>query len=530
MKALSIRTQVFILMFFLIFICFPSLIVETKGLLDWIDIYLAENNAEVTNNQTKDIILHILSLKSYTLTTELQRYFKAAEFMSNLLPKLNSAYLISSKSDAVFSNSIKNTDKVYEDFGAFYSNYYPEFSEQGLQIINSSKAMDLIFPNIMQKSIMWMYFGFEVDEIFYIYPGVIMPSGYTHIIREWYYQAIVNRGKIILTEPYVDAVEKVYVITASKTVELDGKVYAVAAVDITCDYMKQLVSVKRESIELIIILSTIKGAMIVNPWNYSLETRLFQEDITGFSESLWEKITGPRFYDNTSFEFSTIGQINYFCFRRMINPYNESTHILIICTNESNLQDSSDKKGISFYKSYTKIFFGVIITLFSALFLNVIVNFYFSSKLVKSLIDIHDYVKRLITASLAKSFDYQMLKFPAKHDFISIDSIFECFNARIDNIQRLERIFSNYNWHSSRPSEDLLYKNWSTSFFPMNMIGFKVKKIRYLFVQCTNITKRKNRRQIAYTVNGLANYDLPTLNNEASKLEKLVLINKVIEV
>ncbi|OMJ65835.1 hypothetical protein SteCoe_37554 [Stentor coeruleus] len=516
-------------MFLLIFICVPSLIAETKGLLDWIDIYLTKNNADITNNQTKDFILHLLSLNSYALTSELRKYFKTTELMVNLLPKLNSAYLISSNTDAVISNSIKNPNIVYEDFGVFYSKYYPELSEQGLEIINSSKAMDLIFPNIRQESIMWMYFGFEIDEIFYIYPGVVMPSGYTHIIREWYYQAIVNKGKITLTEPYIDAVKKIYVITASKTVEQDGKIYAVAAIDLTCDYMKQLVNIKTESKELIVILSTIKGAMIVNPWNYNLEIRLFQEDITGFSESLWEKITGPQFYDNTSFEFSTVGQINYLCYRRMINPYNEFTHVLIICIDKSNLQDHTDKKGISFYKSYSKIFYGVIITLFSASFLNVLVNLYFSSKLVKSLISIHDYIKKLITVALMKSFDYQMLKFPSKNDFISIDSIFECFNARIDNIQSLERIFANYNWHSSRPSEDLLYKNWSTSFFPMNTIGFKVKKIRYLFVQCTNITKRRSRRSVTYTANGLANCDMLSLVNEASKLERLTLIKKNIE-
>ncbi|OMJ69717.1 hypothetical protein SteCoe_32480 [Stentor coeruleus] len=525
MKALSIRIQVLILILFLVFICVPSLIFETKGLLDWIDTFLAQNNSNIENDQAKGIILKLLSLNSYALTIELKKYLKTTEIMSNLLQKINSAYLISSNSEAVFSNTIKNENKIYEDFGVFYSKYYPKLSEQGLEVVNSSKAMNLIFPNIMHESITWMYFGFEVDEILFIYPGVVMPLGYTHTVREWYYQAFMNQGKYILTEPYIDAITNRYVITSSKTIERNNKIYAVAAVDITCDHMKQLVNTKTELLGLITILSTIKGAMIVNPWNYKLETRIFQEDITGFSKSLWDNITGVNFYDYNSFEFSTINKIAYFCYRKLITPYNDITHILIMCINTSNLKDYTSKESKFISKSYLKIFYGVIITLSSASFLNILINLYFSSKLAKSLIDMHKYAKKLIFGALTKSFNYQILKFETKKYIFPINPLFECFNCRIDNIQKLERFFSNYKWGKIRPSDFFLYKSRISSCFPINTIGFKVKRMRHLFIQCTTIIIIRNRRCTTYSANGLINCDILSLVNEPNELEKIDAIN-----
>lgn len=57
--------------------------------------------------------------------------------------------------------------------------------------------------------------------------------------REWYKQAIKNKGQIIMTPPYIDAVTGSYVITFAKTLS-DGS--GVAGIDVAIDHLNELVS------------------------------------------------------------------------------------------------------------------------------------------------------------------------------------------------------------------------------------------------------------------------------------------------
>ncbi|MBB6062530.1 methyl-accepting chemotaxis protein [Thermosipho japonicus] len=88
------------------------------------------------------------------------------------------------------------------------------------------------FKNIKNKykDALYVYLG-TADKKFYIYPDVEMPEGYDPTKRPWYIDAINNRGKVIITDPYIDASSKDIVITVAKTVEKDGKILGVVALD-----------------------------------------------------------------------------------------------------------------------------------------------------------------------------------------------------------------------------------------------------------------------------------------------------------
>ncbi|WP_442602457.1 methyl-accepting chemotaxis protein [Paenibacillus sp. KN14-4R] len=57
--------------------------------------------------------------------------------------------------------------------------------------------------------------------------------------REWYKQAIQNKGQVIMTPPYIDAVTGSYVITFAKTLS-DGS--GVAGIDVSINHLKEMVS------------------------------------------------------------------------------------------------------------------------------------------------------------------------------------------------------------------------------------------------------------------------------------------------
>lgn len=84
------------------------------------------------------------------------------------------------------------------------------------------------------KNIMSAYMGTQ-DKRTYMYPVNNTPEGYDPTSRGWYKLALENRGKIVWTEPYVDAGTGKMVITVCKTVESGASVIGVAALDISLE-------------------------------------------------------------------------------------------------------------------------------------------------------------------------------------------------------------------------------------------------------------------------------------------------------
>jgi len=76
-----------------------------------------------------------------------------------------------------------------------------------------------------------VYFGASNKDML-IFPKQELPAGYDPTQRDWYKNALQHNGKIVVSEPYQDAITKKMVVTLSQAVVDSGQIIGVFAVDI----------------------------------------------------------------------------------------------------------------------------------------------------------------------------------------------------------------------------------------------------------------------------------------------------------
>ncbi|MVX62754.1 HAMP domain-containing protein [Clostridium chromiireducens] len=106
------------------------------------------------------------------------------------------------------------------------------------------------------------YFG-TVDGQFQIYPNNKMPEGFDPRERPWYKQAMDNRGKVIVTLPFKDAQTGKSVVSLAKTVERDGKVIGVCAMNVSLETLTDKVATKKVGTTGYVFISDIEGKSII---------------------------------------------------------------------------------------------------------------------------------------------------------------------------------------------------------------------------------------------------------------------------
>lgn len=79
---------------------------------------------------------------------------------------------------------------------------------------------------------------------FILMPEQELPKGFDTRQRGWYKKALENKGSIIVTDPYKDALDnKKYDVTFTKTVEdTSGNIVGVIGIDIALDKLSKKVS------------------------------------------------------------------------------------------------------------------------------------------------------------------------------------------------------------------------------------------------------------------------------------------------
>lgn len=98
-----------------------------------------------------------------------------------------------------------------------------------------------IFDQYMQlhEEVESVYVGTSKADFIQSSYDVSTPAGYDPTERDWYMDAMSNKGDIIISNPYVSAGTEEMVITVSRTTEDEG---AVVAVDINISYLQGLVN------------------------------------------------------------------------------------------------------------------------------------------------------------------------------------------------------------------------------------------------------------------------------------------------
>ena len=99
-----------------------------------------------------------------------------------------------------------------------------------------------VFANVLknEKDLMNIFYA---DTIPYKDGGTVLntlgelPSNYDQTTKEWYNKAL-NSKEIVISEPYIDAVNGNIVITFSKAIYIDGKLYGIVGIDV--DFIKTI--------------------------------------------------------------------------------------------------------------------------------------------------------------------------------------------------------------------------------------------------------------------------------------------------
>jgi methyl-accepting chemotaxis protein len=143
-----------------------------------------------------------------------------------------------------------------------------------------------ILKNIKESNdgIFSSYYGMT-DGGFRIYPNNKMPEGFDPRERTWYKQAMDNRGRIIITLPFKDAQTGKSVVSLAKTVERDGRVIGVCAMNVSLDTLTEKISTKKVGSTGYIFVSDVEGKnMIAHPNKDLISTD------TASKQSFWNEV------------------------------------------------------------------------------------------------------------------------------------------------------------------------------------------------------------------------------------------------
>lgn len=370
--------------------------------------------------------------------------------------------------------------------GAFMSSY-SELSDEAIELEKKQAAMDFIYPLISEPNYLFIYSGFEIDEIIQFYPGGLMGSPtYSPIVREWYYKAKDNQPITIITEPYVDAITYYSVVTVSKAIlKESGEFIGVSASDVTLNELTTRTS-KIKILENGFLMLVSSGGMVLTfpeSWNLTLTEplKIFDEDISGISMDFWQEILSSP--DETTFQYTRLN-ITYILIKYTINPYkdiNHTTHFLLAFADKNEIVAPVESFSISYVEAYTMIF--IIVTVIAA-----IVFFFIAgalqlttnslSKKLKMVKKIFAKIsQRALLPEVTRNISFNEIERNRK----GIESLVMATKIKVNRIRDTEERYSYFQWNMTRPNEKFYFNRWLNVLYPFNLYNSKAMSWRKSF-------------------------------------------------
>ncbi|OYO40393.1 hypothetical protein CG709_21465 [Lachnotalea glycerini] len=137
---------------------------------------------------------------------------------------------------------------------------------------NIDYVQDLLMSVKDTKSeLLSAYFGTATGK-FVNAPEDVMPDGYDPTTRDWYLMAVEKQGETVITSPYQDASTGDNIVTIAKTVEKDGKVVGVVAVDCTLTALTQQIAEKKVGNTGYVYISNVDGTVLAHPQSDLINT------------------------------------------------------------------------------------------------------------------------------------------------------------------------------------------------------------------------------------------------------------------
>ncbi len=158
---------------------------------------------------------------------------------------------------AMFKESTdQSVSYVASDIDSWFEGVMPLISLLGdsVRYVDNDTSMLNMFKDIQNSSdlIMFAYFGdatpFSNGGRFIIDGD--LPASYDQTTRGWYIDAVANRGRVILTEPYVDVLTGITVVTFAKSIyAYSGELLGVVGADIRLDGLNAILDKYSKSLE-----------------------------------------------------------------------------------------------------------------------------------------------------------------------------------------------------------------------------------------------------------------------------------------
>ncbi|WP_442598942.1 methyl-accepting chemotaxis protein [Neobacillus sp. D3-1R] len=219
-----------------------------------------------------------------------------------------------------------------------------------------------------------IYMGTDKGEM--IIADWEVPSDYDPRTRTWYGDAVKNRGKVIWTEPYVDAETKDVVVTVAKTMEKDNQVIRVVAIDLSITQLVASLKAMEDASSTEMSLIDENGQVL-----YHTNKKLIGSNIK--DESFFSQIHNLKTVGNFNFKYE--GEE-----KSMIVVKNPTTHWAI--TGSINISDLNKKSS--------KIVFPLAVTSIILLILSILASIVLSRKISRPLNDLSKTAKEIENGNL----------------------------------------------------------------------------------------------------------------------------------
>lgn len=192
---------------------------------------------KLNNIRTKLIISLVAICIIPLLITGISSYNKSKGILEKKL-SVTSAQTLNE-----MNSGLNNYFEAYEDFISLTAENY---DITDVDVDDNIKYVPDLLKRIKNcdDDILSVYYGTASGK-FNNQPYVKMPDGYDSTTRPWYKQAVENKGNVIITHPYKDASTGDNVITIAKTVEKNGQVVGVVALDCTLATLSQKMAEKQ---------------------------------------------------------------------------------------------------------------------------------------------------------------------------------------------------------------------------------------------------------------------------------------------
>ncbi|WP_427338241.1 methyl-accepting chemotaxis protein [Caloranaerobacter sp. DY30410] len=304
--------------------------------------------------------------------------------------------LVSILADNVSFKNIDNKNIVFNQENMIYE-----------ENLNNEKLVMELLKSVKENNleIMNIYFGTESGDM-YIYPNVKLPNNYNHKTRPWYKIALENKGKVMWTKPYKDAVTGEVAITVSKTVINNGNVVGVIGIGMNLKHLSEKLSGIAVGKKGYVFVTDENGTLIA----YPDPKQIGNSDMIPKLEFWPTAKTNNRGFSKYVFE----GKNKFLSFTT-----NEKTGWKLMASMEENelLQDTDIIKHFVLY--------GILI----GIILAVIISLIISGKVAKQLNKVKVAIEKASTGDLTSKAELK-----TKDEF---GQIANSFNNMIDNISNL---------------------------------------------------------------------------------------------